>query len=179
LKVKPKRGWVKVIKDRLLSSSLIVVFGFLSIVSLILNGILLTLNNFLKNYFPEVTIIFFQILNVMISFGVITILFGIIFKVLPDAKIEWKDVRIGALFTAFLFTIGHLLIGLYIQSSSTGNAYGAAGSLIIILVWVYYTATILYFGAEFTKVYIEHVGSTIRPAQYAVFVEEHEVELKP
>lgn len=179
LKVKPKRGWVKVIKDRLLSSSLIVVFGFLLIVSLIVNGILLTLNNFLKNYFPEVTIIFFQILNVMISFGVITILFGIIFKVLPDAKIEWKDVRIGALFTAFLFTIGHLLIGLYIQSSSTGNAYGAAGSLIIILVWVYYTATILYFGAEFTKVYIEHIGSTIRPAQYAVFVEEHEVELKP
>jgi membrane protein len=179
LKVKPKRGWVKIIKDRLLSSSLIVVFGFLLIVSLIVNGVLLTLNNFLKNYFLEVTIIFFQILNVIISFGVITILFGIIFKILPDAKIEWKDVRIGALFTAFLFTIGHLLIGLYIQSSSTGNAYGAAGSLIIILVWVYYTATILYFGAEFTKVYIEHIGSTIRPAQYAVFVEEHEVELKP
>jgi membrane protein len=75
--------------------------------------------------------------------------------------------------------IGRFVIGLYIQSSSTGTAYGAAGSLIIILVWVYYTAAILYFGAEFTKVYIEHIGSKIRPAQYAVFVEEHELELKP
>lgn len=178
LKVKPKRGWVKILKDRLLSSSLIVGLGFLLIVSLVINGVLLMLNNFLKSYFPDVTIILFQILNVIISFGVITILFGVIFKVLPDAKIDWKDVSIGSFFTACLFMIGRFVIGIYIQSSSTGTAYGAAGSLIIILVWVYYTAAILYFGAEFTKVYIEHIGSNIRPAQYAVFVEEHEIEIK-
>ena len=178
LKVKPKRGWVKILKDRLLSSSLIVGFGFLLIVSLVINGVLLMLNNFLKSYFPDVTIILFQIINIIISFGVITILFGIIFKVLPDAKIDWKDVRIGAFFTACLFMIGRFVIGLYIQSSSTGTAYGAAGSLIVILVWVYYTAAILYFGAEFTKVYIEHIGSKIRPAQYAVFVTELELELE-
>jgi membrane protein len=178
LKVKPKRGWVKIIKDRLLSFSLIVGLGFLLIVSLIMNGVLLALNNFLKIYFPDVTLILFQILNIVISFGVITMLFAIIFKVLPDAKIDWKDVRIGAFFTACLFMIGRFVIGLYIESSSTGTVYGAAGSIIIILVWVYYTAAILYFGAEFTKVYIEHVGSKIYPAQYAVFVEELELELK-
>jgi len=183
VKAKPKRGWIKILKDRLISSSLIVGLGFLLIVSLVVNGALLALSEWLKNYFPNVTIIFFQILNLIISFIVITTLFGVIFKVLPDAKIAWKDVRTGAFFTACLFMLGRFVIGIYIDFTSTGSAYGAAGSLIVILVWVYYTAAILYFGAEFTKIYAEFSGARIEPADYAVYVvqfeKERDVEVLP
>lgn len=176
VKAKPKRGWVKLLKDRLLSSSLIIGLGFLLIVSLMVNGVIQALNNWLKGYFPEVTLFLFNTVNIVISFAVITLLFGVIFKVLPDARIAWKDVRAGAFFTACLFMLGRYLITIYIEASSTASAYGAAGSLIIILVWVYYTAAILYFGAEFTRAYAEFSGARIRPADYAVYVEEHEHE---
>lgn len=178
VKAKPRRGWVKMLKDRLLSSSLIIGLGFLMIVSLMVNGALMALNDWLKSFFPEMTLILFNIINIVITFGVITVLFGIIFKVLPDAYIDWKHVRIGAFFTACLFMIGRYLIGLYIETTSTGTAYGAAGSMIVILVWVYYTAAILYFGAEFTRVYCEFTGARIKPAEYAVYIEEMEVERK-
>jgi len=176
VKAKPKRGWIKILKDRLISSSLIVGLGFLLIVSLMVNGALLALSEWLKNYFPNITIIFFQILNLIISFIVITTLFGVIFKVLPDAKIAWKDVRSGAFFTACLFMLGRFLIGIYIDFTSAGSAYGAAGLLIVILIWVYYTAAILYFGAEFTKIYAEFSGARIEPADYAVYVVQFEKE---
>lgn len=176
VKAKPKRSWLKWITDRLLSSSLIIGLGFLLIVSLMVNGVMLALSEWLKNYFPNTTLIIFQIGNILVSFIVIMTLFGVIFKVLPDAKIAWKDVRSGAFFTACLFMLGRFLIGLYIDYSGTGTAYGAAGSLIIILVWVYYTAAILYFGAEFTRVYAEYVGARIEPADYAVYVEQMEKE---
>jgi len=176
LKAKPKRSWLKWIKDRLLSSSLIVGLGFLLIVSLFINGALLAFSDWLKLYFPNVTLIIFQAVNIILSFLVITTLFGVIFKVLPDAKIRWKDVRAGAFFTACFFLLGRSLIGFYIQTTNTGSAYGAAGSLIVILVWVYYTAAILYFGAEFTRVYAEYLGARIEPAVYAVYVEQLEKE---
>ncbi|KAA9356365.1 YihY/virulence factor BrkB family protein [Larkinella humicola] len=176
VKAKPKRGWVKLLKDRLLSSSLIVSLGFLLVVSLIVNGIILALSDTLTRYFPDLAVIFVETLNFLISFGVITVLFGVIFKVLPDAKIAWKDIRWGAIFTALLFMLGRYLIGLYIETTSTGSTYGAAGSLIVILVWIYYTAAILYFGAEFTQVYAEHYGIKIEPADYAVYVEQQERE---
>lgn len=176
VKAKPKRGWVKLLQDRLLSSSLIVGLGFLLIVSLIINGAMLALSEWLKNYFPDVTLIIFQIANIVLSFIVITTLFGVIFKVLPDAKIAWKDVRAGAFFTACLFMLGRYLIGLYINFSGTASAYGAAGSLIVILVWVYYTAAILYFGAVFTRIYAEYIGAKIEPADYAVYIEQQEKE---
>lgn len=177
VKAKPKRGWLKLIKDRLLSSSLIVGLGFLLIVSLIVNGALQALNDWLRNYFPDITVLFFNVLNILISFTVITILFGVIFKVLPDVKIKWKDVRIGAFFTACLFMLGRFLIGFYLETAGTASAYGAAGSLIIILLWVYYTAAILYFGAEFTRVYANFSGTKIEPAEYAVYVEQTEREM--
>jgi membrane protein len=177
VKAKPKRGWLKLIKDRLLSSSLIIGLGFLLIVSLIVNGALQALNDWLKSYFPDVTIVIFNILNVIISFAVITTLFGVIFKVLPDVKIAWKDVRTGAFFTACLFMLGRFLIGFYIETTGTASTYGAAGSLIIILVWVYYTAAIMYLGAEFTRVYADHIGLRIKPADYAVYVEQTETEM--
>ena len=176
VKAKPKRGWVKLLKDRLLSGSLIVTLGFLLVVSLLVNGALEALSDKLKTFLPDVTVTLFSILNVFISFVVITILFGVIFKVLPDVKIQWKQVRAGAIFTALLFMLGRLLIGIYIEKTSSGSAYGPAGSLIVILLWIYYTAAILYFGAEFTQAYAEFTGAKIAPADYAVHVEQTETE---
>lgn len=176
VKAKPKRGWLKLLKDRLLSSSLIIALGFLLIVSLIVNGAVQALSDWLKGYFPDVTVILFSIVNSLVSFVVIMTLFGVIFKVLPDVKIAWRDVRMGAFFTALLFMIGRFLIGFYITTTGTANSYGAAGSIIIILVWVYYTAAILYLGAEFTRAYANFTGLRIQPADYAVVVEQVEVE---
>lgn len=174
VKAKPKRGWVKLLKDRLLSSSLIISIGFLLVVSLVVNGFILALSAYFTRLFPGMALILVNLLNMALSFLFTTILFGIIFKVLPDVKIGWKDVRAGAFFTALLFLIGRFLIGFYIETTATGSAFGAAGSVIVILVWVYYTAAILYMGAEFTQTYAEFKGSRIRPADYAVHVEQTE-----
>jgi membrane protein len=174
VKPKPKVAWIKLLKDRLWSGSMIVTLGFLLLVSLILNGALLALSDRLKTFLPDVTVIIFNILNLVISFLVITVLFAVIFKVLPDAKISWKDVRPGAIFTALLFMVGRLVIGIYISKSGTSSTYGAAGSLIVILLWVYYTAVILYFGAEFTRAYADFYGIRIEPAEFAVHVEQKE-----
>lgn len=176
VKAKPKRGWLKLITDRLLSSSLIIGLGFLLVVSLIVNGALMALSDYLMRYFPDATVTLLNVVNIAISFIVIAVLFGVIFKVLPDAKIAWKDVRMGAFFTACLFLLGRFLIGLYLETTGAANPYGAAGSLIVILLWVYYTAAILYFGAEFTKTYAEYAGARIEPADYAVYVVEMEKE---
>ena len=176
VKAKPKRGWVKLLKDRLLSGSIIVGLGFLLIVSLIVNGVLLTISDMLKARFPDLTIVLLNAANLAISFLVITVLFGVIFKVLPDAKISWKHVRAGAFFTACLFLLGRYLIGIYIETTAAGSPYGAAGSIIVILLWVYYTAAILYFGAEFTRAYTSFKGAKIEPAEYAVYVEQKEKE---
>ncbi|NCD68334.1 YihY/virulence factor BrkB family protein [Mucilaginibacter agri] len=176
VKPKPKKGWLKLVKDRLLSGSLIVTLGFLLLVSLVLNGALLALSERLKTFLPDITVIVFNVINIVISFVVIAVLFGVIFKVLPDVKIAWKDVRSGAIFTAVLFMIGRLLIGIYIEKSGTSSTYGAAGSLIVILLWVYYTAAILYFGAEFTRAYADFKGVKIAPAEFAVHIEQKESE---
>ncbi|SOD92479.1 YihY/virulence factor BrkB family protein [Spirosoma fluviale] len=176
VKAKPKQGWLKLIKDRLLSSSLIVSLGFLLLVSLIVNGIVLALSDQLTRFMPGLGVYVISALNFLISAAVVTILFGVIFKVLPDAKIAWKDVRWGALFTALLFMLGRYLIGLYIDTTATSSAYGAAGSLIVILTWIYYTAAILYFGAEFTQAYANHFGIKIEPADNAVYIEQTERE---
>jgi len=176
VKPKPKKGWVQFLKNRLISSSLIVSLGFLLIVSLVINGVVDALSNVLTRYFSSLTRWVMSGINLTISFLIISFLFGIIFKVLPDAKIKWRDVKTGAIFTAVLFIIGKYLIGLYISKSGTGSTYGAAGAIIIILVWIYYTSAILYLGAEFTQVYSEAYGGRIEPADYAVHVEQREIE---
>lgn len=178
VKPKPKVGWIKLVKDRLLSGSMIVTLGFLLMVSLLLNGALLALSDKLKTFLPDITVLLFQGINAVISFVVIAVLFGVIFKVLPDAKIRWRDVRSGAIFTTVLFMIGRFVIGIYISSSSTSSTYGAAGSLIVILLWVYYTAAILYFGAEFTRAYADFYGIKIEPAEFAVHVIQKEENAK-
>jgi membrane protein len=183
VKPKPKAAWIKLLRDRLWSGSMIVTLGFLLLVSLLLNGALLALSDKLKTFLPDITVLIFNLINLMISFIVITVLFAVIFKVLPDAKMKWKDVRPGAIFTALLFMVGRLVIGIYISRSGTSSTYGAAGSLIVILLWVYYTAVILYFGAEFTRAYADFYGIKIEPAEFAVHVEQkeetHDVKVVP
>jgi membrane protein len=176
VKAKPKKGWLAFLKNRLLSSSLIISLGFLMIVTLVVNGAIEALFEILERYLSNVAEILLLVVNYIITFIVITVLFAIIFKFLPDAKIKWKDVRGGAIFTAILFMIGRYLIGLYIQTTGTESTYGAAGSIVVILVWIYYAAVILYLGAEFTQVYTETLGHHIEPADYAVHVEQKEIE---
>lgn len=176
VRAKPKKGWVKVIKDRLLSSSLVISLGFLLMVTLVVNGVILAFTDRLQRYFPDITVHLLDAINFSISFAVIFILFGIIFRALPDVKIEWRTVRSGAFFTAILFVIGRFVIGLYLQTSGTESTYGAAGSIILVLLWVYYTAAILYFGAIYTREYAAIKGIPIQPSDFAVHVEEKEVE---
>jgi membrane protein len=176
LKPKPKKGWLKMLQNRLLSFSVIVSLGFLLLVSLGVSAIIEGLGDRLQRAFPDITVVVFYILNLAITFSVITILFGTIFKVLPDAKIKWKDVLAGAIATAILFMLGKFGISFYISQSNVGSIYGTAGSLVILLLWIYYSSVILYFGAEFTKAYAVRFGSEIRPDHYAVITKTVEVE---
>lgn len=176
VKAKPKRGWLQMVKNRFLSFSLIISLGFLSLVSLLISGAVSALRDYIVRHFPNLTLVFIDAINLVLAFLVISFLFAIIFKFLPDVKIKWKDVRIGAFFTAILFIIGKYLIGIYIETTGTASTYGAAGSIIVILVWIYYTSAILYFGAEFTQVYTEYTCGKIEPADYAVHVEQIERE---
>ncbi|WDZ98929.1 YihY/virulence factor BrkB family protein [Mucilaginibacter sp. SJ] len=179
VKAKPKSGWMQLLKNRFVSFSLIISLGFLLLASLIINLVISAVKDQIQHFFPGIdsfTKVFVQVLNLGITLVVITTLFGIIFKFLPDVKIKWRDVRSGAVFTAILFMIGQYLISLYIQYTAQGSAYGAAGSIIVILVWIYYTSAILYIGAEFTQVFAEASGSHIEPADYAVHVQQTEVE---
>jgi membrane protein len=176
VKAKPKRGWLKLIQNRFLSFSLIIGLGFLLLVSLMINIAINALSEKLAHFLPGVTMLILSGINLLITLIVIAVLFGIIFKVLPDVKIRWAEVRMGAIFTAILFMGGQYLIGLYIHYTAQGSAYGAAGSIIIILVWIYYSSSILFIGAEFTQVYAEATGCHIEPADYAVLVQQTEVE---
>ncbi len=180
VKAKPKRGWLKFITNRLLSFSLVVGLGFIMLVSLLVSTAVDALNTQLAKLFSENVVILFYILNTLIVLAVITLLFAIIFKVLPDAIIRWRDVIKGALFTAVLFMGGKFLISFYISKSNIGITYGTAATIVIVLLWVFYSSVILYFGAEFTKCYAVEAGSGIRPKDTAVFVVRHEAtEIPP
>jgi membrane protein len=174
VRVRPEKGWGKLIIDRLLSLSIFVILGFLLLVSLFINGALLAINDRLETFLPNITIVLFNILNIVLSFVVTLVIFSIIFKVIPDVKTRWKDIVPGAVFTSFLFMLGRLLIVFYIERSGASSTYGAAGSLIVILLWIYYTAAIFYFGAEVTRAYADFKGVKIVPAKFAVQVEERE-----
>ena len=178
LKAKPQKGKgiLKMIVNRLLSFSIVVSLGFLLLVSLIVNGMMDAFVNSLTQIFPKITIIIAYVFNVVLTFGITALLFGMIFKILPDARIKWKHVRIGTLITASLFMGGKFLIGYYLGHSSLSTVYGTAGSAIVLLLWVYYTAMILYFGAVFTHVYAVQTGSNIYPSIYAVSIKEIEIE---
>ncbi len=177
LKAKPKKGFIKLIINRLISFSMIITIGFLLLVSLILNALIDLFNERLQLLFPDLAVITFYVFNQLFMLSVITSLFITIFKVLPDAKIYWRDVFIGSIFTAILFMAGKWLIGLYLGGSDVATAYGAAGSVIIILLWVYYSSIILFLGAEFTQIYALRHGKTIQPSDYAVFVVQKTEEI--
>lgn len=178
LKAKPRKGMgvLKMLFNRVLSFSIVVSLGFLLLVSLLINGAMDVLIDHLTQKFPELTVIMVYIFNVILTFGITALLFAMIFKILPDARIQWKQVRVGAFTTAALFMMGKFLIGYYLGHSRLSSTYGTAGSIIVMLLWVYYSAMILYFGAVFTHVYAVHTGSRIYPNSYAVWVREIEVE---
>lgn len=179
LKAKPKRGLMIFIKHRLISFSMIASMGFLLLVGLIINSLISIFINRLKFFFPSITVFLFYALNIVVLFIIITLIFTLIFRILPDGKVSYRDAIIGAAFTASLFMVGKSVIGAYIGTSSTASVYGVAGSLIIILLWVYYSAIILYFGAEFTQVYASEFGDKITPKDYAVYIERREREIEP
>jgi len=178
LRVKEKTGVWKVILNRLLSFSLVLSLGFILVVSLILNAIITGLGSRINEVFSGAASTFVPLIDNIFSLAFSTFLFAAIFKILPDAKIRWKDVRIGAFITSLLFMLGKFLIGYYIASSKLTTMYGAAGSIIIILSWAYYSATILYMGAEFTKVYVIRQGQRIPPNDYSVWIKTEEVTRK-
>ena len=176
---KPKRGLIKFIINRLTSFSMIVSVGFLLLVSLIINSLMDILFKGLSLHFPEYSVYLFYVVNILFVFFIITLLFTLIFKTLPDGKVVLRDCLIGAAFTAFLFMIGKFGIGFYLGNFKVASVYGAAGSIILILVWVYYSAIILYFGAEFTKVYTNTHGGKIIPNAYSVqIIKTANLELK-
>ena len=158
--VEPKKGGGigGFIRERFLSFTMVLGVGFLLLVSLVMSAALGAMGSFLSANLPGGEALW-NIVNLVVSFGVITFLFAVMFKYLPDIKIEWRDVWIGATFTSALFVLGKFAIGLYLGKSSAASVFGAAGSLVVILVWIYYSAQILFFGAEFTQVYANSHGS--------------------
>ena len=184
--VKPsprRKGWVRMIINRLLSFSIIVGLGFILLVSLVISGLLNSMQGQLQQIFPGFSQIIISIISTVISFIVITFLFAVIFKVLPDVILPWKPALIGSAVTAVLFGLGKFLIDIYIKQANPGVIFGAAGSIALLLVWVYYTAFILYFGAELTQAIAEKYYEGIKPSKYAVHLkvveEEREVEELP
>jgi membrane protein len=168
---KPGQGILAIIRQRFISFTMVLGIGFLLLVSLVISAGVSALGSFISTRVapPEFLL---QIVNFVISLGITTLLFAVIYKVLPDVEIDWRDVWMGAAFTALLFNVGKLLIGLYLGNSTIGSAYGAAGSFVVLLIWIFYSAQILLFGAEFTQVYARRYGSRIQPSKNAVDLSE-------
>lgn len=168
---RPDRGILGFVMTRVVSFGMILGIGFLLLVSLVVSTALTAINSYMSGLIPGAEWIF-QMLHFAISLAVITLLFAMMFRFLPDVKIAWRDVWIGAAVTALLFTVGKFLIGLYLGHSSAASVFGAAGSLAVVLLWIYYAAQILFFGAELTQVYARRYGSNIVPSEHAVRVRE-------
>ncbi|MDX1991087.1 MAG: YihY/virulence factor BrkB family protein [bacterium] len=164
---KPSGGILGVIKTRFLSFSMVLGVAFLLLVSLVVSAGLAAVDQVFRGILPIAEFLM-QLVNFVVSFGITTLLFAMIYKVLPDVEIAWRDVLIGAAATALLFNLGKFALGLYLGNSAVGSTYGAAGSLVIILLWIYYSAQILLLGAEFTQVYARRYGSHLRPEADAV-----------
>lgn len=178
LKPKPKKnGLLLMLRNRVLSFSTIVSLGFLLLVSLVVTTIIEDVSNRLQAHFPGVAVVVFYIINLLLTLAVSMLIFAVIFRVLPDAKIRWRDVLVGAFVTAILFMLGKFGISFYISKTNVGSTYGTAGSLVIVLVWVYYSSIILYLGAEFTKAWAVKFGTPIHPDEYAVTTKTVEVEM--
>jgi membrane protein len=167
VKAKPELGFWGVLRKRALSFGMLLGIGFVLLVSLMLSAIVAGFSSYLNNLAPGLDAAG-QLLSFLVSFGVTTFVFALIYKFVPDVNISWGDVWFGGIVTALLFSLGKTLIGLYLGNNSFGSTYGAAGSVVILLVWVFYSAQILFFGAELTQVYARRYGSRITPNEYAV-----------
>lgn len=163
-----KSGLTAMLKTRIFSFGLIVSIGFLLLVSLVITSVISALSEWVKERFPDSILVIFQILNFIVSFAIITVLFALMFRFLPDARIRWRYVWIGSAITAFLFSIGKSLLGLYFGKAEPGSVYGAAGSIVLILLWVSYSSMIVFFGAEFTRAYSDRFGHGVIPKPNAV-----------
>jgi membrane protein len=166
---KPGQGILATIKDRFFSFTMVLGTGFLLLVSLVVNAAVASLGTYLNNILPGGQLLG-QILSVVLTFVIIAVMFALLFKFLPDVKIAWSDVWIGAAITSVLFGLGQLALSFYLSLSNVGSAFGATGSLVVVLVWIYYSAQIMLLGAEFTQVYTNKYGSRVRPAENARFV---------
>jgi len=169
VKPKPQRGVMGIIKDRLFSFSMVIGVAFVLLVSLIISAVLSGVGSFMSDALPGGALLW-QGINLVVSLGVITVLFALIFKVVPDVEIRWRDVWVGALVTAALFNVGKYALGFYLGSSTVASSYGAAGSVVALVVWVYYSSQLVFLGAEFTQVFARRFGVQIRPSKNAMLV---------
>ncbi|MBC6611083.1 YihY/virulence factor BrkB family protein [Hymenobacter sp. BT507] len=163
------------VRDRLLSFGLILSVALLLLMSFVISALLTFFTDYLSRILPGITVVLIRVIDFVVSLGVTSLLFAMIYRYLPDAIIRWRDVRIGALITGTLFLLGKYLISFYISNFDPGSAYGAAGSIIVLLVWIYYSSLIIFFGAEFTQEYAAAYGQAVQPKRHAVRVETREV----
>lgn len=172
----PKKGWLKFLKNRLLSFSIILVLAFLLLVTFTITNFITNFTDRIMSNFPDIATIFVKIIGTIINIGVTTFIFVLIFKMLPDAKIKSKDVIVGAIVTTVLFLVGQWGISVYFGLSNVGSVYGVAAFLAIFLTWIYYSAIIIFVGAEFTQAWANEMGSKIYPDEYAVATKVVEIK---
>jgi membrane protein len=170
VRITSKKMWLRTLRDRLFSFGLIVSICFLLLVSLLVSAALEALGDWIRLYLPEYMLLVFRLLNFLVSFSVIAVLFALMYKILPDARIRWRDVWIGATVTGLLFIFGKSALGFYFGKAHPGSTYGAAGSIVLLMLWVSYSCMIVFFGAEFTKQYATHYGRKIEPGRGAELI---------
>ena len=172
----PDNNIKKLLADRASSLGLILIIAFLLLISLLLTSIISGFSDFITRNLGEEMYILIEAINFILGVGIVALLFAMMFKFLPDVEIKWKSVWIGAIVTSLLFSIGKTLLGLYFGAADPGSSFGAAGTIILVMLWVNYTCLILFFGAEFTKVFAQHYGHPIRPSKHAKWQAGHEPE---
>jgi len=168
VKAKPRRAILTLLRTRLFSFGLLLSIGFLLLISLTITTIIAVMGDWVLNHWPNIVLIMFHVLNFIVSFGVVMLLFALLFKILPDAEIQWKHIWMGSILTAFLFILGKTAIGFVLTKANPASAYGAAGSIVLILLWVSYSSMIFFYGAEFTRAYADHFTGKVPATQVAV-----------
>ncbi|MDO6436979.1 YihY/virulence factor BrkB family protein [Cyclobacterium sp. 1_MG-2023] len=176
IRSKPEKGLLKFLMNRFLSFSMVASIGFLLLVSLLADAFIVILLNYFSGIFENSTLKWASVINFLVTQSIFVLVFGLMYKILPDAKVKWKDVWLGALVTMLLFGLGKYLIGLYIGNADVGSYYGTAGSLVVVLIWVYYSVLIFLFGAQLTYYIAENIGGHVTPVKEAVKIKIIEIE---
>jgi membrane protein len=168
VKAKPRKAIFTLVRTRLFSFGMILSIGFLLLISLTITAVIAVMSHWVMSHWPNILLIIFYVVNFIVSFVVVMFLFALLFKILPDAKIQWKHVWLGSIITAFLFIIGKTAIGFYLSKTNPGSLYGAAGSIVLILLWVSYSSMIFFYGAEFTRAYADHFTGKVPASNNAI-----------